>query len=350
MLKVFTDMVTPVKVVAPFILFIILAWNTTFSQPVKIIFDTDMAQDVDDVGALAILNHLSDLGECEILAVGISTPVNSYDGYYAASCASAVNGYYDRPDIPVGGYRGPYVIINDVSRYVEKVSKSFPHKLANGSETEDAFRLYRKILSKQPDSSVVIVVVGFLTNLDLLLDSPPDEISPLSGYDLISRKVKFVSCMGGRFPDGWEEFNLNTYPRSTIMVLSSWPTPVVYGGFELGSRVKCGKVLNERFKKEENPVAMAWFYYTGGENRESWDELSALYAVKGCAGYFKLSEPGTCGFRILGRRNTQSAKSKNSWTPDPLGKDHYLIPVMSYEQLGNELDKMLPSTPLRQRE
>jgi inosine-uridine nucleoside N-ribohydrolase len=333
------------KKISLIILFISVV-TIAFAQPVKIIFDTDMAHDVDDVGALAILNHLADKGECEILAIGISTPVNVYDGYWAAACAGAVNSYYGRTEIPVGGYRGPYPIVNSVSRYVEQVAKAFPHKPANGSETEEAFRLYRRVLARQPDSSVVIAVVGFLNNLEMLLDSPPDDISPLNGYDLVSRKVKFVSCMGGRFPDGWEEFNLKTYPQSTMMVLSSWPTPIIYGGYEMGSRVKCGKILNEKFKKEENPVAMAWHFYTGGENRESWDELSALYAVRGCAGYFKLSEPGICLFRILGRRNPDSVKSKNIWIPSAEGKDYYLIPAVSYEELGKELDKMLVEKPL----
>ena len=39
-----------------------------FSEPVKIIFDTDMLTDFDDVGALACLHALADAGECEILA------------------------------------------------------------------------------------------------------------------------------------------------------------------------------------------------------------------------------------------------------------------------------------------
>jgi len=320
---------------------------TVSAQPVKIIFDTDMALDVDDVGALAILNHLADRGECEILAIGISTPVEMYDGYYAAACASAVNGYYGRPDIPIGGFRGPYNISNDVSRYVKQVASAFKHKLAHGLETEEAYRLYRKILSRQPNSSVVIAVVGFLTNLEMLLDSPPDEFSPLNGFDLVSKKVKFVSCMGGRFPDGAEEFNFNIYPKSTLYFVSSWPTPVVYGGFELGSKVKCGKVLNEQFKKEENPVALAWHHYTGGKDRESWDELSALYAVRGCAGYFKLSEPGTCSFRISGgRKSSGQYSSRNFWIPEPHGKDRYLLPAMSYEQLGRELDLLLLEKPL----
>ena len=37
--------------------------------PVRIIIDTDMSTDCDDVGALCMAHALADLGECEILAV-----------------------------------------------------------------------------------------------------------------------------------------------------------------------------------------------------------------------------------------------------------------------------------------
>ena len=38
------------------------------AEPVKVIFDTDMITDFDDVGALACLHALADAGECEDLA------------------------------------------------------------------------------------------------------------------------------------------------------------------------------------------------------------------------------------------------------------------------------------------
>ena len=39
------------------------------AAPARIVFDTDMCGDYDDVGALAVLNALADAGECKILAV-----------------------------------------------------------------------------------------------------------------------------------------------------------------------------------------------------------------------------------------------------------------------------------------
>ena len=39
------------------------------AEPTPVIFDTDMANDCDDAGALAVLNALADKGEARILAV-----------------------------------------------------------------------------------------------------------------------------------------------------------------------------------------------------------------------------------------------------------------------------------------
>ena len=41
-------------------------------QPVRLIFDTDMMGDVDDVGTVAVLHALADQGEVRILAMGLS--------------------------------------------------------------------------------------------------------------------------------------------------------------------------------------------------------------------------------------------------------------------------------------
>jgi len=41
-------------------------------QPVRLIFDTGMMGDVDDMGTAAVLHALADRGEVEILAMGLS--------------------------------------------------------------------------------------------------------------------------------------------------------------------------------------------------------------------------------------------------------------------------------------
>ena len=71
--------------------------NSGSTGPVKIIFDSDMGPDYDDVGALTILHAFADSGKAEILATMAS---NRYA--LVAPCLQVINTYYNRADIPVG--------------------------------------------------------------------------------------------------------------------------------------------------------------------------------------------------------------------------------------------------------
>src|SRR5690606_24265346 len=63
----------------------------------KIIFDTDMGPDYDDLGAIAVLHALADSGECEILATVAS------DGHPSiAPTIEVFNRYFGRDSLPVG--------------------------------------------------------------------------------------------------------------------------------------------------------------------------------------------------------------------------------------------------------
>jgi inosine-uridine nucleoside N-ribohydrolase len=54
----------------------------------------------------------------------------------------------------------------------------YPHKIADGREAPDAVMVLRRVLAAETNGSVVMVVVGFSTNLARLLNSPPDALSP----------------------------------------------------------------------------------------------------------------------------------------------------------------------------
>jgi hypothetical protein len=311
--------------------------------PVKVIFDTDMAGDVDDVGALAILHALADLGEAEILAVGISSRNED-----VGPCVDAINTWYGRPDIPIGYQRGIQVgYPADTgetirSKYAAEVGKAFPHRLARSRDAPDAALLYRQVLAAQPDGSVVIVSVGFLTNLRGLLDTLPDSISSASGEELVRRKVRLWVCMGGKFPDGrfadgGGEYNLRIDTRAAFRALSDWPTPAVFSGFEIGARVFTGKGL--RAAPETNPARAAYLHFNGLENRESWDQTAVLYAVRGAAGYWTESEPGLC----LMHASLRSAY--NEWIPTPRKAHRYLIEKMPAADVGRVIEDLMMRPP-----
>src|SRR4029453_16567622 len=65
--------------------------------PGRVVVDTDLAADVDDVGALAVLHPLARPGEAEILAAMVSSR-----NRHSVACLSALNTWYGRRDIPIG--------------------------------------------------------------------------------------------------------------------------------------------------------------------------------------------------------------------------------------------------------
>jgi hypothetical protein len=310
---------------------------------VKIVFDTDMAGDVDDVGALASLHALADLGEAEILAVGISSR-NEHVG----PCVDAIDTWYHRPQIPIGYQRGIQVgYPTDTgeateSKYAEAIGKAFPHRLAKSSDAPDAALLYRSVLAAQPDASVVIVSVGFLTNLKRLLDTPPDAISPLRGEDLVRRKVRRWVCMGGKFPngrfdDGNGEYNLRVDSVASMRALNDWPSPAVFSGFEIGERILTGRRLRDL--PEPNPVRAAYLHFNGLENRQSWDQTAVLYAVRGAAAYWTESEPGLC------LMHAGAPFAFNEWIPTPRKDHRYLIEKMSPPEVARVVEDLMMRPP-----
>ena len=322
--------------------------------PVDVVFDTDMALDVDDVGALALLHALADRGETRLLAIGISESARHENGAWAAPAADAINTYFGRPDIPIGVYRGPHQQTSDTGRYAEKTAKAFPHDLTSGADAADAWKVYREVLAGRPDGSVTMVSVGFLTNLDALLRSGPDEKSPLDGVELVRRKVKQWVCMGGRFPASTEsgEFNLATYPEATAYVLAHWPTPSVFSGFEIGVQVKTGARLIREHPPATSPVSRAYLEYTGGKDRESWDQTAALYAVRGLGhagqAYFTAVDRGHLRFVVaagLPARPRAPSASRNEWIAEPDTDQAYLVLAMPPQDLARTIEDLMMHRP-----
>jgi len=66
----------------------------------KIIIDTDLFSDVDDVGSLAIANVLHNCEAADLAGVVINT-----GSKYGALAASVINTYFGNPDIPIAAIR-----------------------------------------------------------------------------------------------------------------------------------------------------------------------------------------------------------------------------------------------------
>ena len=212
-----------------------------FGDPVKIIYDTVMGNDVDDALALAMLHSLQNRGESELLAI---TATKDHDE--VAPYLDAINTFYGRGTIPIG------VTDSDVtperSRFTGVTLERdddeylYPHDLNIGEPVPSAVHLLREILAGQPDNSVVIVQVGFSTNLAELLQTDRDNYSSLSGLELVEQKVKHISIMAGSFaPIGGQvhlEYNVVQDIPSAQYLAENWPTPIYWSGFEVGLAIR----------------------------------------------------------------------------------------------------------------
>ena len=286
----------------------IFCWGWTLGQPVKIIYDTDMESDVDDVGATVVLHTLANRGEAELLATMVSSA-----NPWSAPCLDAINTFYGRPDLPIGVPKGKAV--NRKTVYAQAVAEAYSHSVTSSDSLPDAARLYREILAGQPDSSVVIVTVGYLTNLHRLLRTPPDDISSLNGVNLVRKKVKEYVCMGGNFPQDTNSQvfgNWKPDPEAAREVIDRWPTPVLFsgGGDQLARLYQTGGTLPAELP-EGHLVrqAYAWFFdragWAKGPTHHSADLLAVLIAVRGlgddfdqmCEGYNEVFANGTHAWR-----------------------------------------------------
>lgn len=149
--------------------------------------------------------------------------------------------------------------------------------------------LYRRLLAGQSDHSVTIASVGFLTNLAALLDSGADDFSPLSGRELVAKKVKLVSVMAGNisFEDGrdiFPEYNVRRDIASAKKFFSECPVPVVVSPFELGLEIcyPASEIEANLGFGTPNPVVEAYkAYMPMPYDRTTWDLTSVIYAVDG---------------------------------------------------------------------
>jgi inosine-uridine nucleoside N-ribohydrolase len=255
---------------------------------VPIIVDTDIAPDYDDVGALAVLHSLADRGEAKILA---TISCNVFET--TVPTLSLLNAYFKRGDIPIGVTKSDKPNKDCQQKWAEAIVKKYPHSITRNEDAWEAVQLYRKILSAQPDKSVTIVTIGFFSNLAKLLDSKPDDFSPLTGKELIAKKVKqLVSMAAGTGNDGsgFREFNVLVDAPASQKVFTEWPTPVLLSGFEIGYKILTGKrliadsVLQKSPVKDAFQIALKADKNTAG--RHSWDQTAVLIAVRGAEPYF----------------------------------------------------------------
>ena len=311
-----------------------LALSSTGTAQVKMIFDTDFGGDADDLGALAMLNHFQNRGEVELMAI-----ICWNTERYAIPAIDAVNTFYGNPDIPLGLRQGEEH--RTQWSHTKVLADNLKHD-ASAQSVPDATQLYRELLSKSEDQSVVVVTVGPLFNIQDLLKSQPDSYSSLNGKELVHQKVKEFVIMGGNFPSSKDEWNFNgNMPGVTQYVLEHLEMPVTFSGAELGAALKTGEVFNDLPK--DSPLYLGFFHfsqYAPWMNHQfkgkiydnaTFDQTAILYAIRdGVGDYWDRVADGRC---------VSDGKGGNRWVAEKGSNHSYLV----LKRPVNEMEELLES-------
>ena len=306
----------------------------TRDKPVKIIFDTDLGPDYDDVGALAFLHAMADSGDVDILAT-----VSSNKNELVAPSINVINTYFGRSELAVGAPKTAGVDLGSSQHWADSIVEKYPHKIKSTSSIADAVDIYRKTLSIQPDNSVTIVTVGFLTNLNNLLKSKADNISPFTGKELVIKKVKRLVSMAGRFPEG-KEFNIYMDSAASKYVYENWPGEVIFTGFEIGSEIHTGlKLIKSDIKNSPVKDVFRISIPLSAEDKDgrmSWDETAVLIGIYGTDGFFD-----TVRGKII-----VNADGSNKWENSPDGKQFYVKQKMPIPQISAFIEARMMHVPV----
>lgn len=291
----------------------------------RILFDTDMGSDCDDAGALAALHAYADAGEAEIIGCLYS----SGKVPYGAAVIQAINIAFGRPELPVGALHDP-----DFGDPVDKMNAAglarrtadFGHEIVHNRDAPELVALARRLLAGQPNDSVTYLTVGHTRGLHDLLKSEPDAASPLTGRELVRRKVSrwvALGALGGNNPDGayrrdWN-FSFNGTAVYTDRLLESFPAPVVL--VSAGHDVMTGRRLAELPAGHILRVSYTqWLDWYGGktlaDQRPSWDLAAVVYAVEGPGEFLVDAGPGEMLFE---------PGQGSSWRPGGADSPHRLV-------------------------
>lgn len=268
-------------------------------RPVKVIFDTDMGNDVDDTIALDMLYKYQDEGLVDLLGI-----VSSKREEGSVRYIDAMGTLYGYGDIPLGIVKTypeeGYECADKRLNFADHVAAEgrYRRSVDDYGSLPDGYLLMRRLLA-EADGPVTIIAVGFSTNLARLLASGPDAYSPLCGKELIAQKVERLVMMAGNFDSDRalrkREYNIYNDRIAATRVCMEWPTEILFSGYEVGKRVLYPyTAVESNFRyAEPHPVTEAFGYYAEMPyNRPMWDPTAVIMAVEPDRRYFSLSDAG----------------------------------------------------------
>lgn len=247
------------------------SWQVSVPTGTPVILDVDLDTDVGDVAGLAIAIAMHNRGEINLIGV-----LTSSSHIYSAPCARAILDTYGLTSVPVGAYQGSGT--TNTSTYAETIADEFGYPTETRADFDDGTTLLRQLLADADDDSVVIVTIGFFTNVNGLLATTADGISALNGSDLMAAKVRHVMTMAGDYfaPDVdlvYTEWNFDKDPANAANFVANCPVPIIFLGYTQGGLVASGPPSGAN--PATNPIKRA-FNLAGYVERTAWDQSGVL--------------------------------------------------------------------------
>ena len=282
----------------------------------KCILGTDWWTDCDDAVAVRLLARAAIHNEIEFIGVGINACMP-----YSAASLDAFLASEGLTDIPIGIDLAAVDFLGRLSDYQKNLA---PHakRYRSNTDAEDAVRLYRRLLAAS-DTPVELVEIGFLQVLANVLESGADDISPLTGTELVREKVAKVWVMAGKWDENpGAEHNFNNNPRSCdggARFCAKCPVPVTFLGFEVGvSVITGGLTKNGGVLTEDDMLYHVMCDHGSADGRMSWDPMTALLAVIG--------DEAAAGYdTVVGTASVDPVTGENRFIPDEQGLHRYVV-------------------------
>ncbi|MCQ2462140.1 MAG: hypothetical protein MJ177_01885 [Clostridia bacterium] len=288
----------------------------------NIILGTDWWTDCDDAVAIRLLARAHKNKEINLTGICMNGCME-----YSVQSLSAYMTDMGLGDIPIG------IDLNgtDFTGHgkFQKPLCEYPCTLHSNNEAENGVLLYRRLLAKSPEK-VDIIEIGFMQVLAALLDSPPDEYSPLHGRELVKQKVNTLYAMAGKWDEeGGKEHNFCNNARSIsggMKVCAEWDTEIVFLGWEVGNSVISGGGL------DESDLLYVIMKARGNENgRSSWDPMTVLLALA--------ESPEKAGYKAVRGKASLDEAGANYFIPDNKGKHRFVVKTMPDEYYADRINK-----------
>lgn len=291
----------------------------------KFILGTDWWSDCDDAVAVRILSRAAKEKRIELLGIVINAcmdlSVCSLDSFLKSEGIS---------NLPIGLDASAVGFYGRIS-YQHALAKSGLSDMTN-QDAEDPVRLYRRLLASS-DTKVEILEIGFLQAVSALLLSTPDDISPLSGIELVREKVERFWVMAGKWDtDGGREHNfcLNEITRRAAKIFCELcPVRVTFLGFEVGVDVITGSTL-----KDGDLLHNILTDHGSKNGRPSWDPMLVLAAIT--------HDMEKAGYReIFGRASVDEEDGANHFKKENGGPHSYLVKIHENSFYQNTIDSLI---------